>query len=549
MLQLLLVLAALAFPAQAQPRYDIVFTHARIVDGTGNPWYYGDVGILGDRIARIAPRGTLAALGDSVVHANGLVLAPGFIDLQSHSRFAHLEGDTRVVSKITQGVTTEILGEGISNGPQNARTVASPNDPMPFAGSRGFDAWLRAMESRGITPNIGSFLGGNTLRLYVRGMAMGSLAPAEMDTMRAVVVRAMHDGAFGLATALIYPPGTYSTTEELIEASRAMAPYGGVYITHVRSEGDGLLEGFREAITIGREAGVPVEIYHVKAAGARNWHKGPASLALIDSARAAGIDVQASMYPYPAAGTGLTACIPPWAEADGRLRENLADPAMRDRIRADMLDENGTWENFCLLAGPDGVLVLGLFQEDLVPFRGMRLNVIADSLGMHWTDAAMHLISREELSVFTMYFLMSEENVAAQVSMPWMKIATDASGVDPDNSPFLVHPRAYGTFPRVLGRYVREQGLLSLEDAIRNMTGAVATRLSIQERGFVREGYLADLVLFDPDTIRDASDYLDPHHTSLGIAGVWINGVSVVQGGRATGAKPGRILRGPGYRP
>lgn len=549
MLLLLFCLMAVALPAQAQSRYDVVFTHARIVDGTGNPWYYGDVGLQGDRIARIAPRGTLAALGDSVVDATGLVLAPGFIDLQSHSRFAHLEGDTRVVSKITQGVTTEILGEGISNGPQNTLTRSSPDEPMPFAGSRGFDAWLRAMEARGITPNIGSFLGGNTLRRYVRGMAMGELTPAEMDTMRAVVVRAMHDGAFGLATALIYPPGTYSTTHELIEASRAMAPLGGVYITHVRSEGDALLEGFREAITIGREAGVPVEIYHVKAAGARNWHKGPASLALIDSARAAGVDVQASMYPYPAAGTGLTACIPPWAEADGRLRENLADPTTRARIREDMLNEAGNWENFCLLAGPEGVLILGLFQEDLVQYRGMRLDAIAEALDMHWTDAAMHLIAREERGVFTMYFLMSEENVAAQVSMPWMKIATDASGVDPENSPFLVHPRAYGTFPRVLGRYVRDEGRLSLEEAVRNMTGAVATRLSIRDRGYVREGYMADLVLFNPSTIIDRSEYLDPHHLSEGLAGVWINGSSVVQNGRVTGAKPGRIVRGPAYRP
>jgi len=549
MMFLLFCLVALVQPAQAQSRYDLVFTHARIVDGTGNPWYYGDVGIQGNRIARIAPRGTLAEAGDSVVHALGLVLSPGFIDLQSHSRFAHLQGDTRVVSKISQGVTTEILGEGISNGPQNARTVTTPEEPMPFAGSRGFDAWLRAMESRGITPNIGSFLGGNTLRRYVRGMAMGELTPTEIDTMRAVVVRAMHDGAFGLATALIYPPGTYSTTEELIEASRAMAPLGGVYITHVRSEGDGLLEGFREALTIGREAGVPVEIYHVKAAGARNWHKGPASLALIDSARAAGVDVQASMYPYPAAGTGLTACIPPWAEADGRLRQNLADPEMRSRIREAMLDEMGNWENFCLLAGPEGVLVLGLFREDLVPFRGQRLNEIADALGLHWTDAAMHLIAQEETGVFTMYFLMSEENVAAQVSRPWMKIATDASGVDPDTTPFLVHPRAYGTFPRVLGRYVREQGLLSLENAIRNMTGAVATRLSIQERGYVREGYFADLVLFNSDTIRDRSEYLDPHHVSEGIAGVWINGVPVFLNGQPTGAQPGQIIRGPAYRP
>jgi N-acyl-D-amino-acid deacylase len=559
----LLVLLAACVPAappasapEAAP-FDVVITGGRIVDGAGNPWFHGDVGVRGDRIARIAPAGMLAgAPARERVNARGRVVAPGFIDILSHSRAALLHGDGRVIGKITQGVTTEIMGEGTTNAPANANTVGDedPDDPRAreaierFGGPRGFDAWLRAMEERGVSPNVGSFLGGGTLRRYAMGLAEGAPTAAQMDTMRAVVRRAMEDGAFGIATALIYAPGSFTTTEELIEVSRAMAPHGGVYISHIRSEGDGLLEAVDEAIRIGREAGVPVEIYHLKAAGQRNWGLAARSIERIDAARAAGLDVQANVYPYPAAGTGLTSCLPAWAAADGRLFDNLRDPATRQRIRDEMVRERSDWENFCVLAGPEGVMVVGLSRPEHREWIGRRLSEIAAAQNKHWADAALDLILAEEQRVFTMYFLMSEENVALTLRQPWIKIGSDAGGLDPERARGLAHPRAYGTFPRILGRYVRDEGVLTLEEAVRRMTSAAALRLGLQDRGVLREGMLADLVVFDPETIADRATYEEPHQLSVGVEQVWVNGVRVLRDGTHTGATPGRALRGPGWR-
>jgi N-acyl-D-amino-acid deacylase len=562
LLLLLLPLAACvpsAPPAHAPEAapYDLVITGGRIVDGTGNAWFHGDVAVRGERIARVAPAGMLAQVpARERVDVRGRVVAPGFIDIQSHSRGAFLHGDGRVIGKITQGVTTEILGEGTTDAPVNANTLGDVDvdDPRAhealqrFGGPRGFDAWLRAMEENGVAPNVGSFLGGGTLRRYAKGMAQGAPTAAELDTMRAVVRRAMEDGAFGIATALIYAPGSFSTTEELIEASRAMAPYGGVYISHIRSEGDHLLEALDEAIRIGAAAGVPVEVYHLKAAGQRNWHLGPRSIAMIDSARAAGLDVQANVYPYPAAGTGLTSCLPAWAAADGRLFDNLRDPGMRARIRAEMVREHSDWENFCVLAGPEGVMVVGLNRPEHRQWIGRRLSEIAEAQGKHWADAAIDLILAENQRVFTMYFLMSEENVALNLRQPWIKIGTDAGGADPERARALIHPRAYGTFPRVLGRYVRDEGVLTLEDAVRKMTSANAIRLGIRDRGLLREGMYADVVVFDPAAIADRATYEAPHQLSVGVEQVWVNGVQVLRDGVHTGATPGQVVRGPGYR-
>jgi dihydroorotase/N-acyl-D-amino-acid deacylase len=538
--------------------YDLIIENGRIVDGTGSAWFYGDIAVKNGRIARIVPKGVLRGTSASQrIDAYDHVVSPGFIDIQSQSRYALLDGDSKVISKVTQGITTEIMGEGTSSAPINPAYLARAGADdsrierrrRSFAGPHGFDAWLRAMEARGTSVNQGSFLGAGTIRSYASGSRMGDATAVELDTMKMVVRRAMEDGAFGIASALIYPPGNFASTTELSEISAAMAPYGGVYITHMRSEANQILEAIDEAIEIGSRAGVAVEIYHLKAGGRENWPKAAQAIAKIDSARAAGVDIQANMYPYEAASTGLTACFPPWASANGRLYSNLADDDMRNRIRADIENETGDWENLCSLATPSGVLILGLGKAENRKYVGRYLDDIAKEHGKDWIDTAMDLVLEERQRVGSVYFLMSEENVRLQLRQPWMKFGTDAGGVNPVTTVALVHPRSYGTFPRILGRYVREQGVLPLEDAIRKMSSAVATRLSIADRGVLKEGLYADIVIFDPETIIDRATFEEPHRVSEGVRDVFVNGVAVVRNGRHTGAKPGMIVRGPGYRP
>jgi dihydroorotase/N-acyl-D-amino-acid deacylase len=556
MKRLPVVLALLAACSSSNPStvptpsgggYDVVIENGRVVDGTGSAWFYGDIGIRGGRIATIVPRGLLAkATATERVNAAGLVVAPGFIDIQSHSRDAFLDGDGRVVGKITQGITTEIMGEAGTNAPQNQGTGIDPKHD--FSGPRGFDKWLTAMKAHGVSPNIGSFVGASTVRMYAKGMAQGAATPAELDTMRAVVRNAMEDGAFGIGSALIYPPGNYASTEELIEINKASAPYGGVYITHMRSEADAWLQAIDEALRIGREGGVPVEIYHLKAGGQRNWHKTSTAIAKIDSARAAGQDVQADMYSYIAGGTGLSACLPPWASADGKLFSNLKDPATWAKIRAEMDRVQDEWEALCQLATPSGVLVLGLNKPENQKYAGKRLGEIAQAMGKDWEETVRDLLISEEQRIGTVYFMMSEDNVKTKLQQPWMKFGTDAGGSDPDSAKGLTHPRSYGNYPRILGKYVRDEKVMSLEDAIRKMSSAVATRLSIGDRGVLKNGLWADIVVFDPETIADKATFEKPHQLSVGMKYVFVNGVTVVRDGKHTGAKPGMIVRGPGYR-
>lgn len=539
--------------------YDLVISGGRIVDGTGNPWFYGDVGIRGDRIVRVTRSGALQhAPAERHIVARGLVVAPGIIDIQAHSECQLLSGDSRVVSMITQGITTMIMGEGETPGPTNDRILALPPDCIDttairlvrgFTGARGFDAWLRTMEQRRASVNIGSFLGAGTVRAYAKGMAEGALSPAELDTARRVIRDAMLDGAFGIGTALIYPPGIYASTEELIEEARAMAPYGGLYITHMRSEGDRLVEAVDEALRIGREGGVPVEIYHLKAAGIRNWPKIRLVIAKIDSARAAGQDVTVDQYPYVAGSNNLSSCIPPWAHADGRLLDRLRDPATRARIKTEMVDENANFESLCLGATPQGVQVIGFRVDSLKKYEGRRLPEIAQAWSRDWADALIDLTLVERNRLGQVIFVASDSNIAIQVKLPYMKFGTDAGAHDPDSAKSVTHPRAYGTYPRILGRFVREQKLLTLEDAIRKMTWATAQRLSIRDRGQVKEGMYADVMIFDPNTIIDRATYERPHQLSIGVMHVLVNGVAVVSDGKVTGAKPGRIVRGPGYLP
>lgn len=538
---------------------DTLIRNAKVIDGTGNPWFYGDVALVGDRIAAVTPPGQINPdqAGD-VVDATGLVVCPGFIDILSHS-ILPLMIDPRCLSKITQGVTTEIMGEGWTPGPYNDRIDLRPMQSNPYAKLvpewverlstfTRFRDWLEALTERGVSPNIGSFLGGGTLRQYAMGMEMGEPSAEQLKTMRRAMAAAMEDGAMGVSCALIYPPSAYSSTDELVEVCKVVSEYNGLYITHIRSEADGLLEGLAEALEIGRRADLPVQIYHLKAAGKRNWPKMAQVIETINAARAAGQDVTADMYTYPAAGTGLMSILPPWAAAGGKFYDNLRDPEMRAKIRAEALDPSGDWEAMVELCGPEGVMPIGFAKPENQSYVGKRLSEIAALRNQEWVDAAFDLFLSEEQRISTIYFMMTDDNLRLQLQQPWIMIGTDAGGLDPAWAKPIgpYHPRAYGTYTRVLGRFVREEGVLPLEDAVRKMSAAVAQRLGIRDRGLLREGLLADVVIFDPATVADRATFDEPHQLSIGVREVWVNGVRVLQDGEHTGAKPGRIVDGPG---
>ena len=563
-----LALCLLALAAACAPRagistapagaaaYDVVIENGRVIDGTGSAWFYGDVALTGDRIAAIGPRGAFrASRAGSRVNAAGHVVTPGFIDIQAHSIAHYMMGDGRAISMVTQGITTAIHGEGSSLGPMNDKLLASESDTAVrrvlsrFTGPHGFSAWLEYMVGRGTAQNVGSFVGDGTLRVYAKGEEAGALTAAERDTTRAVMARAMEDGAFGLASALIYPPNTYASTEELIDAARAMAPYGGVYITHMRSEGDKFLEAMDEAIRIGKEGGVPVEIYHLKASGPRNWPKMPVAIAKIDSARAAGQDVQANMYLYPAGGNSFASCIPPKYAAGGRLLENLKNPALRATMVQEMLAMDAGYESLCEIATPANVMVVGFRKPANLRFEGKRLSEISAALGKSWPETIIDLNVDEELGLGELLFLMSEDNMRLQLKQPWMKFGTDAGSQDPATAKGMTHPRTYGNFPRIFARYVREQRVLELEDAVRKATSAVATRLSLTDRGVLKVGLKADVIVWNPATIQDNATFDKPHQLSTGVKDMFVNGVAVLREGSHTGAKPGVVVRGPGYRP
>jgi dihydroorotase/N-acyl-D-amino-acid deacylase len=538
--------------------YSLLIRGGQIVDGSGLPAYAADLAVSGDRIVTIASPGSIdPSMASEVVDATGMVVCPGFIDIQSHA-ILPLMVDGRCLSKITQGVTTEIMGEAWTPAPFGGK-IESPvshalfTERLPEWAERmrswaRFGDWLETVEQYGVSPNIGSFLGGGTLRQYACGMRMGPATAEELAVMRRVMAEAMEDGAFGVSYALIYPPDAFVETPELIEVCKVVAQYQGVYITHVRSEAAQLIEGIEEAITIGQQAGLPVEIYHLKAAGRSNWHKMPEVIRIVEAAQAAGLDVTADMYPYTAAGTGLTSVLPPWADADGKLYENLADPEMRAKIRAEALNPAGGWEAMVAEMGAEAVMPIGFHKPENLQYIGKRLSEIAAMRGQAWVDAAIDLLVSEGQRIGTIYFLMDEANVKLQLALPWIKISTDAGGYDPEWAKAFgpVHPRSYGTYTRVLGKYVREEAVISLEDAIWKMSGAVADRLGIADRGRLGAGKLADIVIFDPTTVGDRATFEEPHQLSVGIRDVWVNGVRVLADGAHTGAKPGRFLRGRG---
>src|SRR5579884_2048500 len=423
--------------------FDVLIRNAKIVDGTGNPWFYGDIAINKDRIVEIAPPGHIAAeAARESVEAAGLVASPGFIDILSHSHVP-LMYDARDLSKILQGVTTEIMGEGWTPAPVGGR-IQDPFQDLSgqsralisewveaAKGWARFRDWLDALVKRGVSPNIGSFLGGGTLREYVKGREMGTPTADELKTMQRVMAEAMEDGALGVSYALIYPPDTYTSTEELIEVATVAGRYGGIYVTHMRSEGDQLLEAIDEAVEIGRRANLPVEIYHLKATGKHNWQKMPEAIARIQAARDDGVDVTADMYPYAASGTGLDSVLPPWVAEGGTYFEKLADPTTQKRIRAEVLTPSGGWEALAHGIGPEGVMPVGFEQPENLQYAGKRLSEIAVMRGQHWLDAVIEQLLSERQRIFTIYFGMDETNIALTLQQPWVKSSTDAGGMDP----------------------------------------------------------------------------------------------------------------------
>jgi N-acyl-D-amino-acid deacylase len=543
------------------PQYDVLIADARVVDGTGNSWFYADVALTRDRVAAISPSGRIdPTQARDVVDGRGCVVAPGFIDIQSHSIIPFLT-DRRSLSKVTQGVTTEIMGESWTPAPFGGKIACPfPEELRSRLGpvydewndrAQGwvrFSDWLTDLESRGVAVNVGSFVGGGTVREFGKGFALGKPSSAELDAMLDALDGAMRDGAFGLATALIYPPGAYAGTDELLALCEVVARHRGVHITHVRSEESRLLEGIDEAIAIARRTGVATEIYHLKAAGRPNWSKMPEVILRIDAARAAGLDITADMYPYIAAGTGLASCLPPWAEADDQLYENLRQPATRTRIRTEMKQPTGDWENLGGSAGPENVILAGLLLPDHATYVGRSLADVAQERNQDWVDTALDLLAAERQSIFCFYFDMSEDNLRLQMRQPWITFATDAGGVDPAtlDGHGLQHPRGFGTYPRLLGHYVRDEGILTLEDAVRKMSSAVASRLGLRDRGLLRPGMVADVVLFDPLLVADRATFTEPHQLSTGVRDVWVNGQRVLREGVHTGAMPGRWLRGAG---
>lgn len=535
-------------------RYDLLIRKAKVVDGSGNPWFYGDVAVKQDCIVAICPAGQIQTSSVSkTIEAAGLVLAPGFIDILSHS-ITPLMRDGRSLSKITQGVTTEIMGEAWTPAPHGGEIAVralAPYVPAEWGqkmqGWRRLGDWLSAMLQVGVSPNIGAFLGGGTLREYACGMRMGKANTHELQTLRQVMREAMQDGAFGVSYALIYPPDDYADTDEIVEVCKVVAEYGGMYITHLRSESDRLLEALDEALEVGRRARLPVQIYHLKASRPENWPKMARAIERINQARAMGQDVTADIYPYTASGTGLNAMLPNWVFEGGNVYEQLRVSAIRQRIRDELLGPNPQVDT---RLRAEHVMPVGFQKPENQLYVGKRLSEIAQMRGQDWLECIFDLLVSEQQRIGTIYFTMNEDNLRLQYAQPWTMVSTDAGGFDPTWARAYgpVHPRGYGSYPRVLRKYVREEGLLSLEEAIRKMTSLPANRLGLFDRGRIQVGARADLVLFDPHTITDLATFEEPHQLSTGIMHVWVNGQQVIHNGSHTGATPGQIVRGPGYR-
>ena len=542
---------AITGPVHAE-QLDHLITGGTIYDGSGGKPRRADVGIRGDRIVAVGKLDPKNAA--NVIDATGMAVAPGFINMLSWSTESLL-ADGRSQSEVRQGVTTQIMGEGWSMGPLNdamkERIIREQGDIKFEIKWNMLAEYLRHLEERGVSQNVASFLGATTVREHVIGLEDKQPTPEQLEEMRALVRNAMEEGALGIGSSLIYAPAFYATTEELIELCKVAAQYKGKYISHLRSEGNRLVEAVEELMRISREAKIPAEIYHLKAAGKENWPKMDRVLAMIEKARAKGEPIRANMYNYPAGGTGLDACLPPWALDGGyeALFKRLEDPETRKKIAAEVQTHSDEWENFYLAAGsPDRIVVVGFKNEKLKPLTGKSLAAVAKERGKDPIETAMDLILEDRSRVGTIYFLMSEENMRKQVKKDWVTFGSDEASQAPEGV-FLKsnpHPRAYGNFARLLGQYVREEKLLSLEEAVRRLTSLPATNLGLDGRGLLKPDMFADVVVFDPKTIADRATFEQPHQYAVGMKHVLVNGVPVLKDGEHTGATPGRAVWGPG---
>jgi N-acyl-D-amino-acid deacylase len=530
----------------ARPAFDVVVRNATLYDGGGGPPVRGDLAIRGDRIAAV---GDVRGRGAEELDVHGLAVAPGFINVMSQAQES-LIADGRGLSDTKQGVTTEIMGEGESMGPlspaMKKELVELETDikyDVEWTTLREYLDWLAR---RGVTPNIGSFIGAATPRVYVLGRESRAPTPPELQRMRKLVEQAMEDGAFGVASALIYAPGAYAKTDELVALASATGP-DGMYVSHVRSEGNRLVEAVDELITIARDAHVPAEIYHLKAAGRQNWAKMDDVIARVNAARAAGLRITADMYTYTAGATGLDAAMPTWVQEGGyeAWRKRLRDPETRKRVLAEMRTPSDQWENLMLLAGgADRVLLAGFKNEALKPLTGKTLAEVAKLRGVSPEDAAIDLVIEDGSRVSTIYFLMSDDNLRKEMAEPWVSFGSDAESSAPEGV-FLkssTHPRAYGNFANLLGRYVRDERVMSLAEGIRRLTSLPAENLGLAERGWLRPGHFADIVVFDPSTIAARATYEKPMQLATGVAHVFVNGKQVLKDGEHTGQKPGRVV-------
>ena len=534
------------------PEHDLIIRHGTIVDGTGKQAYVGDLAVDADQITAVGDLGE--ARGALEVDATNLIVAPGFINMLSWAGDRLIE-DGRSQSDIRQGVTLEVFGEGTSGGPLNEQMkrgeVASQGDITFDIEWTTLGEYLQYLVKKGISTNVASFVGATTLRIHEVGYDDRPPTGEELDRMRALVRQAMEEGALGIGSSLIYAPAFYAQTDELIELSKVAAEYDGMYISHMRSEGNALLESIDELLTIAREAGIRSEIYHLKAAGEANWYKLDTAISKIEAARTQGLEITADMYNYTAGSTGLDAAMPPWVQEGGydAWAERLQDPAIRERMRYEITTTANEWENLMLAAGSEGTLLVEFKNPALREYTGQTLADVAEQRGTSIPDTIMDLVIEDGSRVQVVYFLMSEENIKQQLKLPWVSFSSDAGSMAPEGV-FLnnsTHPRAYGNFARLLGKYVRDEKIISLEEAIRKMTSLPASNLRIQGRGQLSPGYFADIVVFDPTAIQDHATYEEPHQYATGMHHVWVNGTRVLADGDHTGAMPGRVVRGPGW--